>query len=283
MWTRVLAVALAFGLSASTVVAEGLWGKSYFSNLEVVDQDGRKLRFYGDGLKGNQVVISFIYTTCKEICPLNTSRLARVKDIVGKRDGLTFISISVDPENDTPEKLKAIRYAVEDIDDATGFIIKNHASLKIDTNKLILSGSSAGAEAVLNYVYDPFVHRKSFRQHSYKAVMSFAGAVLDLNMLTAQTWIPVFMMHGTNDQLVPYGTSPHRFCKASDAGWLMMFGAETIYNKGVELNKPVVLYGYEGAGHEVSNYMFRKFTVMDEFIKNGINGSSFYPQFIQAE
>jgi protein SCO1 len=107
MWTRVLAVALAFGLSASTVVAEGLWGKSYFSNLEVVDQDGRKLRFYDDVLKGNQVVISFIYTTCKEICPLNTSRLARVKDIVGKRDGLTFISISVDPENDTPEKLKA--------------------------------------------------------------------------------------------------------------------------------------------------------------------------------
>ena len=186
-------------------------------------------------------------------------------------------------ETTTPEKLKAIRYAVEDIDDATRYLIKNYASLKVDTNKLILSGSSAGAEAVLNYVYDPFVHRKSFRKHSYKAVMSFAGAVLDMNKLTAQTWIPVFMMHGTNDQLVPYGTSPHRFCKASDDGWLMMFGAETIYNRGVALNKPVVLYAYEGAGHEISNYMFRKFFEMDEFMKKVINKSSFAPQFFQAK
>ncbi len=106
MWARFLAAVVAFGLSASLVVAERPWGQSYFTNLEVVDQDGRKLRFYDDVLKGKQVVISFIYTTCKEICPLNTSRLVRVKDILGKRDGLIFISLSVDPENDTPEKLK---------------------------------------------------------------------------------------------------------------------------------------------------------------------------------
>ena len=186
-------------------------------------------------------------------------------------------------ETATPEKLKAIRYAVEDIDDATSFLTKHYASLKIDTSKLILSGSSAGAEAVLNYVYDPFVQRRSFRKHSYKAVMSFAGAVLDMNKLNAGTWIPVFLMHGTNDQLVPYGTAPHRFCKAADDGWLMMFGAETIYRKGVELNRPVTLYAYEGAGHEISNYMFRKFTEMDEFMKEVINGSSISQQIIQTK
>jgi acetyl esterase/lipase len=104
-----------------------------------------------------------------------------------------------------------------------------------------------------------------------------------MNKLTADTWIPVFMMHGTNDQLVPYGTSPHRFCKAADAGWLMMFGAETIYRRGMELKKPVVLYAYEGSGHEVSNYMFRKFTEMDKFMKKAVSGSSFSPEFILSK
>jgi protein SCO1 len=135
MWTRVLEIALAIGLSASIAVAEDQWGQSYFTNLEVVDQDGRKLRFYDDVLKGRQVVISFIFTTCKEICPLSTSRLARVKDILGKRDGLTFVSISVDPENDTPEKLKAYADAFS-VGENWLFLTGNTENLKTIAAKL---------------------------------------------------------------------------------------------------------------------------------------------------
>jgi protein SCO1 len=87
--------------------ADGPWGESYFTNLEVVDQDGRRLRFYQDVLKDHQVVINFFFTSCTEICPLSTARLAMVKDMLGKRDNLRFVSISVDPENDTPERMKA--------------------------------------------------------------------------------------------------------------------------------------------------------------------------------
>lgn len=82
---------------------------AYFSNAEVVDQNGTRLRFYDDVLKDQIVVISFIYTSCGDICPLSTARLAVVRDklkALGRTD-IRFISMTVDPETDTPEKLKA--------------------------------------------------------------------------------------------------------------------------------------------------------------------------------
>lgn len=106
MRKSILAAIVAAGLSTTLAFADSPWGQSYFTNLEVVDQNGRTLHFYDDVLKGHQVVISFFFTSCKELCPLSTARLARVKDILGKRENLVFVSISVDPENDTPEKLK---------------------------------------------------------------------------------------------------------------------------------------------------------------------------------
>lgn len=85
------------------------WGRDYFPNLTVQDQDGRQLNFYDDVLHGKIVVISFIYTTCRDICPLVTARLAQVQEKLGDAVGrdVFFVSISVDPERDTPERLKA--------------------------------------------------------------------------------------------------------------------------------------------------------------------------------
>lgn len=172
-------------------------------------------------------------------------------------------------ETTTPEKLKAVRYAVEDAADATKYVVQNAAALKVDTTKIFIAGSSAGAEAILNLVYNPFIGRgdKTYQPFPYAGALSFAGAVLDINPVLNRTPIPLFLMHGTNDQLVPYGTSPHRFCKAADAGWMIMFGARTLYAELQKKNSPVVLYTYEGLGHEVANYMFRRFKEMDDFMK----------------
>ncbi len=85
--------------------------KNYFPNLPVVTQDGKTLRFYDDLIKGKIVVIDFIYTNCKQICPLMTARLAQVYRALGDRMGrdIFMYSISLDPERDTPAVLK--RYA----------------------------------------------------------------------------------------------------------------------------------------------------------------------------
>jgi len=85
------------------------WGEGYFPNLPVVTHEGKTLHFYDDLLKGKIVVINFIYTSCQDICPVATARLAQVEDKLGEKVGrdIFFISMTVDPEHDTPERLNA--------------------------------------------------------------------------------------------------------------------------------------------------------------------------------
>ena len=92
----------------SAEVATNHYGANYFPNLPVLTQDGKTLNFYDDVIRGKRVVVSFIYTSCPDICPLTTARLTQVEDQLRDQMGrdLFFISMTVDPEHDTPEKLK---------------------------------------------------------------------------------------------------------------------------------------------------------------------------------
>ena len=84
------------------------WGSAYFPNIELIDQDGQKYRFYDDLIKNKVVTINFIYTHCNDSCPAETASLRQVKDILGDRvgKGIFFYSISIDPDHDTPQALK---------------------------------------------------------------------------------------------------------------------------------------------------------------------------------
>jgi cytochrome oxidase Cu insertion factor (SCO1/SenC/PrrC family) len=83
--------------------------KMNIPDLELLDQDGRKIHFYTDLVKDHTVVINFIFTTCTTICPPLGATFARVQKELGDKVGrdVRFISISVDPATDTPERLKA--------------------------------------------------------------------------------------------------------------------------------------------------------------------------------
>jgi protein SCO1/2 len=83
--------------------------KLTLQDLELVDQDGRPLRFRSEALGDRIVAIDFIYTTCTTICPVLSSLFAEVQDRLGERLGreLWLISISVDPIRDTPRRLRA--------------------------------------------------------------------------------------------------------------------------------------------------------------------------------
>ena len=78
-------------------------------DIELLDQNGRKIHFYTDLVKGHTVVINFIFTTCTTICPPLGATFARVQKELGNKAGndVRLISISVDPATDTPERLKA--------------------------------------------------------------------------------------------------------------------------------------------------------------------------------
>jgi protein SCO1 len=88
--------------------AAARWGADYFPNVQLTTQDGRKVRFYDDLLKGKRVIINFIFTTCGSSCPLETARLKQVEKILGDHMGrdVFFYSITVDPKHDKPSVLK---------------------------------------------------------------------------------------------------------------------------------------------------------------------------------
>ena len=84
-------------------------GPEFFPNLPVVNQNGETLKFYDDLIKDKIVIVMFIYTSCTDICPLTTARMTLIEDKLGPAVGrdIFIVSMTVDPEVDTPEKLKA--------------------------------------------------------------------------------------------------------------------------------------------------------------------------------
>ena len=88
--------------------ASSPWGANYFPNVPLVTDDGETVYFFDDLIKDKIVSINFIYTTCVDICPLETAQLVRVQRLLGDRLGkdVFFYSISIDPEHDTPAVLK---------------------------------------------------------------------------------------------------------------------------------------------------------------------------------
>lgn len=81
-------------------------GADYARDLPLTDQDGqaRSLKDF----RGKVVVVFFGYTQCPDVCPTALSELAEVKNALGP-DGerLQGVFVTVDPERDTPEVLKA--------------------------------------------------------------------------------------------------------------------------------------------------------------------------------
>ena len=84
-------------------------GVEWFTNVPVTTQDGRTLRFYDDVMKGKILLINFFFTGCDDVCPLATDNLVRVQELLGDRVGkdIFFVSISLQPEHDTPEVMAA--------------------------------------------------------------------------------------------------------------------------------------------------------------------------------
>ena len=82
--------------------------EKYFSDVELIDQDGRKVRFYTDVLKNKVVAINTFFTTCTSICPPMNRNFEKMQEALGDRLGkdVFLVSISVDPATDTPPRLK---------------------------------------------------------------------------------------------------------------------------------------------------------------------------------
>jgi len=108
--------------------------RSYFTDTLLLDQDGRELHFYSDVLEGRVVLLNVVFTRCQDACPLITRKLREVRQALGDQAGrVHFVSLSSDPQHDSPQALKA-------------FAAKQGAE---DPNWIFLTGEKANMDIVL--------------------------------------------------------------------------------------------------------------------------------------
>lgn len=76
------------------------------ADFELTDQDGNPFRLSDQN--GRVVVLFFGYTNCPDVCPVTLTEFKRLRQNLGKQaENVVFVFITVDPERDTPERLKA--------------------------------------------------------------------------------------------------------------------------------------------------------------------------------
>ncbi|MCE4563039.1 alpha/beta hydrolase [Maribellus sp. CM-23] len=152
------------------------------------------------------------------------------------------------------EKLNTINAAVEDLQDATFFLIENREQFGIDPQKIILAGSSAGAETALVAAYQPpYCYGLESGPVSFAGVIGMAGAIVDTAAVYDESAVPSLLFHGTDDNLVPYATAPHHYCAEDAPGYLVLHGSYTIAQKLDKLGVPHWLHTSCGAAHEIAN------------------------------
>ena len=106
----------AFGLvTAQAQQPEQSPAQKYFSDVQLVNQNGEKMRLYSDLLQDKTVIINSFFATCQGSCLPMMRNLEKVQEALGDRLGkdARIISISVDPTVDTPAALKAYASKLE--------------------------------------------------------------------------------------------------------------------------------------------------------------------------
>ena len=107
--TRILAgvaIIFSFAVALSAGGGETLPKIKPAPEFALTKQDGNRLAL--KDLRGKVLAITFIFASCADTCPLLTAKMAGIQNRLGSNFGpkVYFVSITVDPERDTPEILK---------------------------------------------------------------------------------------------------------------------------------------------------------------------------------
>jgi protein SCO1/2 len=99
----------AAGPFAPPVSGREMMRRRYFPDVVLTTHEGKRVHFYEDLLKDRIVVLSLMYANCQGVCPTITANLEKVRKILidQEKRNICFYSLTVKPEEDTPEVLKA--------------------------------------------------------------------------------------------------------------------------------------------------------------------------------
>jgi poly(3-hydroxybutyrate) depolymerase len=188
------------------------------------------------------------------------------------------------------EKIKAIRMAVSQLWHATAWLIDRSPQYGIDTSRIFIAGSSAGAEAVIHAAYwdrpsMQLYDNKLSPEFQYAGVASGAGAIMDLSLITPENKVPMLFLHGDEDPLVPYATAAHHYCPPHAPGWLIFFGSYSIARHLHDLHGTYRLVTFQGGKHSYASYfVYRNHQPVIKFIRKVLSGEKFMEhQLIKVE
>ncbi|MBP5318353.1 MAG: carboxylesterase family protein [Paludibacteraceae bacterium] len=174
---------------------------------------------------------------------------------------------------ETIERLAfSIDLAVEDVMDATAYLVEHCQALRIHPEQIVLVGSSAGAISSLQADYylkngHPLAQRLPAGFH-YGGIVSCAGALarFDKKICYAQQPDPTYFLHGTKDELVPYSRTV--ICGKG------MYGPKYLSRKFRKAGWAHRIMRYKNFGHEVSLLGFSENpSEILYFIREDVQGS----------
>ncbi len=172
---------------------------------------------------------------------------------------LTMKGKSFSCDQPAKNKLTTFKQTAQEINVATTYLIENRTRFRINPARIVLAGSSAGAEGVVQAAYWPDTKQSLPSGFKYAGIISMAGAIYDIDLINAATAIPMMFFHGTCDNLVPYGTASHHYCDKNDVGYLMLYGAASMAARLRELKVGYYLLTGCNDGHEWSSRPFMKY------------------------
>ncbi len=112
--------------------------RGYFTDTLLTTQDGRLVRFYTDVLKGRVVLIHFIFTSCTDACPAMVQKMMAARAELGSEfaKDMRYVSISIDPQRDTPAELRNFAHRMGVVDPEWVFLTGSQENVDLIVKKL---------------------------------------------------------------------------------------------------------------------------------------------------
>ncbi len=178
------------------------------------------------------------------------------------------------------DKLREVHFkAVQDARQAIKFIFENAAKLGIDTNNVFLIGTSAGAITALSAAFLDNEEVQSALLEKYgqleksekiKGVISLSGATYDLSYLNSEDKIPLMIVHGKQDFIVPIDKGFYLNVKHLTP----VYGGRAVFEQAQKKGIPVKGFFYDFGHSYPESLSIDIFKNTNNFIKSNLTCSA---------